>query len=230
MQIGVINRSSLADRDVAYMAEACNAQVIECAQAWGVTPTPVVFYATPDGLPAVEVRLMSIAETIDVPGAAGYHDDDFGVIFGRVLNQGPVQTCVTLSHECLEMLIDPTCTEWRPLDVRGDRSVALEVCDPCQADTYAVTPTVLGESRQMLVSNYVLPRWFDPAGVGLFDRLGRIDAPLAMSPGGYIIVREKNGDIVNVFAKTRAGDTSARLNVASKVLRPGSRTLRRLRG
>ena len=227
MQIAVVNRSALADADVALMAEACNAQVIEAAEVWGIQPTPVAFYASPDGLPP-ERRIMAIVDTLDVSGALGYHDDDFGVIFGRVLNQGPIDTCVTLSHECLEMLVDPTCTGWR--DMGGGRRVALEVCDPVQADTYAVQARVGELERQMLLSNYVTPRWFDPAGVGLFDRLGRLTAPLSMSPGGYLIVREQNGDVVNVFAKTNPGDTHARLNVARKVMRPGSRTLRRLRG
>ena len=227
MQIAVVNRSALSDADVSFMAEACDAQVIECAAAWGVDPTPVAFYATADGLPAVECRIMLIVDQIDVPGAAGYHDDDLGVIFGRVLNQGPVDTCVTLSHECLEMLIDPTCTEWRSFG--GGRQVALEVCDPVQADTYAVQAEVAGDSRQMLLSNYVTPRWFDPAGVGLFDRLGRLQAPLSMSSGGYLILREKDGEWINVFGRTRAGDMGGRLNLASKIARPGSRTLRRLR-
>jgi hypothetical protein len=228
VQIALVNASALADIDVALMAEACNAQVIECARAWGIAPTPVAFYSTADGLPAVECRIMLIVDQLDVPGALGYHTDKLGAIYGRVLNQGPVDTCKTLSHECLEMLVDPTCTGWRPLG--GGRDVALEVCDPVQADVYATPATVVGISRDMWLSNYVTPRWFDPAGVGAFDRMGVLSAPLAMASGGYIIVREKDGDVVNVFAKTPAGDMGARLNVASKIARPGSRTLRRLRG
>lgn len=210
------------------MCDACDQQATECAQAWGVTPTPVVFVATPDGLPAVQARIMLILDSLDVPGALGYHDDDFGVIFGHVLNQGPVDTCPTLSHEVLEMLVDPTCTGWRSMG--GGRDIALEVGDPVQADSYAQRATVGELARDMWLSNYVTPRYFDPAGVGGFDRMGKLDAPLSMSVGGYQIVREKTGDIVNIFAKTRLGDTTGRLNVAAKIARPGSRTLRRLRG
>jgi hypothetical protein len=171
---------------------------------------------------------MLIVDSLDMPGALGVHMDDIGAIHGFVLNQGPVDTCVTLSHECLEMLVDPTCTGWRSLG--GGRDIALEACDPVQADSYAQRATVGELARDMWLSNYVLPRYFDPAGVGGFDRMGKLDAPLSMSPGGYQIVREKTGDVVNIFARTRIGDTAGRLNVAAKVLRPGSRTLRRLRG
>lgn len=230
MQHALVNRSSLGDTDVALIAEACDAQGREFAAAVGQTPIPVVFYSKADGLPAVECRIVTIVDQLDMPSALGYHDDDLGVIFGRILNQGPDNTCVTASHEFREMDFDATCTGWRALDVRGDRQVALEVCDPVQADTYAQSATVGGVTRDMWLSNYVTPRWFDPAGVGPFDRMGRLSAPLTMSDGGYMIVRERSGDVVNVFAKTRPGDTHARLNVAAKVMRPGSRTLRRLRG
>lgn len=112
----------------------------------------------------------------------------------------------------------------------GGRDIALEACDPVQADTYAQRATVGELARDMWLSNYVTPRYFDTAAAGGFDRMGKLDAPLSMSPGGYMIVREKTGDVVNIFAQTRVGDTTARLHVASKVLRPGSRTLQRLRG
>lgn len=229
MQIAVINVSRAKDPDVALMAEACNAQVMECARAWDIAPTPVVFYSKADGLPAGECRNMIITDALDVPNALGYHDNDLGFIYGRVLeHDGPDGTSVTLSHECLEMLVDPACASWRALG--GGRSIALEVCDPVQGDQYAQQASVGDLVRDVWLSNYVTPRYFDPAGVGAFDRMGTLSAPLTMSAGGYQILREKNGDIVNVFARTRPGATAARLTVADKIGRPGSRTLRRLRG
>jgi len=227
-QIACINRSSLPDADVAFMAEACDRQVVEAAKAWDLMPWAVVYYATPDGLPR-DCKIMLIVDSLDVQGALGYLEDDLGVIYGRVLNQGPVETCVTLSHECLEMLVDPTCTQWKQIGLSG-RFVALEVCDPCQADRYAASVTIAGMSRDMWLSNFVTPRWFDAAGVGPFDRMQAISQPFEMSPGGYEIVRDATGAVTNEFAKTRPGDTEARLHLASKIAHPGSRTLRRLSG
>lgn len=83
MITAVVNRSSLDDADVALMCDACDQQATECAQAWDVKPTPVVFVATADRLPAVETRIMLIVDSLDVAGALGYHDDDLGAIFGR---------------------------------------------------------------------------------------------------------------------------------------------------
>jgi len=228
-QICIVNRSGLGKPDCAFIANACNQQMTEAAQAWGVEPTPVVFYDTADGLPPIECRIMVIVDSLDEPGALGYHTDELGDIFARVLNQGPVDTCTTVSHECLEMLVDPECTAWRPAGMSG-REVALEVCDPVQADSYPIGATIAGETRQMMVSNYVLPRWFDPAGVGAFDAMLKLDAPLSMSAGGYEIVRDSDGNRFDIFARTRLGDNDAKVNVAMKIARKGSRTLRRLRG
>lgn len=228
MQIAVVNLTKgLSDLDVELMAEACNAQVVEAAGRWGIAPTPVVFYAKPDGLPAVECRLMAILDSLDIDQALGYHNDVAGSIYGKVLNQGPVDTCTTLSHECLEMLIDPTCLEWRPF--KNGMEVAYESCDPVQADSYAKEAEVAGIKRDMVLSNYILPDWFNAAGVGPFDRMGKLSAPMTMSPGGYLIVRDRSGNESNVFAMTRPGDAEAKHHLASKIMRPGSRTTRRLR-
>lgn len=220
MQIAVINKSSRIPDDVlAFAAKACDAQVMECAAAWGIDPTPVAFYAREQGLPQSQVRIMAIVDEIDADGAAGYHDDALGVIYGRVLAQSNADTGVTLSHECLEELIDPTCDKWR--DMGGGRQTALEVCDAVEADTYEVDVEIVEETRKVVVSNYLLPKWFDPAATGNFDRMGRLKEPFTLTDGGYILVRDRTGDVTSVFARR----WNARL--AQKQKNPDSRVRRR---
>lgn len=225
-QIALLNRSRyLSNADVAFFAAACNDQVIECAAAWSLRASPVAFYSDAAGLPASDVRIMSIVDVLDEPGALGYHDDRAGVIYGMVLAQDE-QTSVTLSHECLEELVDPTCEAWRPMP--SGRQVALEVADPVEADSYLVTTTVLGETRGVSLSNYVLPAWFQVGASGPYDRLGKLSAPLTMTSGGYQVVMDERGNITNVFASHGTLGTATRL--ARKLATPGSRLLRRLCG
>lgn len=230
MQIAVTNKSKrLSDRDVDAMTEACNQQVIECAAAYGIVPTPVSFYATDVGLPASNCRIMAIVDTIDYPGALGYHADSYGIVYGRVLAQDVDGTAITLSHECLEELVDPGCDAWR--DMGAAHSVALEVCDPVEGDAYPAVVTILGEHRQVLLSNYVLPRWFAPDGNGRFDRMGKLTAPFTMTPGGYMIVRDAAGNEESVFARNaraRAGGDRGRAALGTKLGNPDSRLYRRL--
>lgn len=231
MQIAIVNKSSrLDDGFLAYAAKACDAQVIECAQAWGIDPTPVAFYAKESDLPARNCRVLVMVDDIDVPGAGGYHTFEVGVVYARVLVSDANGTSVTLSHECLEELVDPYCNVWRSMG--GGRSVALEVCDPCQADEYAVPVTIMDRKpRQIMLSNYVLPKWFEPAALGQFDRMGAIKAPFTMSEGGYLIVRDdRTGDEDNVFARPRLRmqGTKARLSVANKLMNGEARLARRL--
>lgn len=233
-QIAVVNSSKrLSDADVAFMVAACDAQVSECAAAWNIDPTPVVFYARATDLPKSNCRIMDIVDDLDEPGALGYHTDDLGVIYGRVLAQSVDATSVTLSHECLEELVDPTADKW--VKMPDGRDVALEDADPVEGDSYEVEAAVLGETRKVKVSNYVLPRWFGATDSGNFDRLGKLSAPFTMTEGGYMVVRDATGDVENVFAKTRrvgrvVASVAAGGALAEKLGKPGSRLIWRIVG
>jgi len=231
-QIAIVNKSKrLTDDFVAFAAKACAEQVIECAKAWGIEPTPVAFYASESNLPARDCRIMALVDELDeAPGAGGYHIFELGIVYGRVLAGDQNATSVVLSHECLEQLVDPYCNEWRSMG--GGRRVALEVCDPVQADTYGLTVEIMGERRAIVLSNYVLPRWFEPAAVGMFDRMGELRAPLSMSEGGYLIIRDADGNEENIFAnrpRLRLQGITAKLAISTKLTNNETRLARRLR-
>ena len=223
-EIAVLNSSSkLAPGDVPFLAEACRIQLLEFCAAWNLDPWAVAPYASAADLPASDVFIFEYVDKLDVDGALAYHSvDALGRPYGRMLPPSDPLDATDLSHEILETMGDPTADRWVK---RPDGSeVAVEVCDPVQGDAYEVAATVLGETRKIKVSNYVLPPFFDPAGVAPFDRLGNVRAPFGMSPGGYEAVLDMSGNEHDVFAYA-VGTVPAH-----KLRDPGSRLMRRLRG
>ena len=192
MQIAIFNQSSLiSDADAATMTQAIATQVRQdAAPIWDRTPAMVQFYADATAIPAT-AHVITITDTIkDEPaGVLGFHTEDpGGRLWGTVAaqpelsNGGQVSTgdwsvSSVLSHEVLEMFVDPNCNLWSN---DGQGSIyTFEVCDPVEAPTYAVD----GVS----VSNFVTPAWFDPLAKGVqFDKLGLLNAPFAILRGGYV--------------------------------------------
>jgi hypothetical protein len=231
VQFAIVNKSArIDDATVAFIAKACDGQAIEAAAAYGVEPIPVAFYAHEADLPARSCYIVALVDDLDMPGVRGYHDFDLGVVYVRVLVGDRNATSSIASHEFLEALLDRYCNEWRRMP--DGRSLAFELCDPVQADTYAIPATIMGETRQVVVSNYVLPKYWDAAATGNFDKMGTLRAPFSMSAGGYTIVRDPlTGERENVFASGRrlkTADNAAKLTVATKLANSETRTARRL--
>src|SRR5262249_19529619 len=94
------------------------------------------------------------------------------------------------SHECLEMLADPSGDNfWRvesPAPGWGPVEILLEVCDPC------TTPEFAYQIDGVVVSDFYTPQYFDPVlapGVR-YSFTGSIAKPLEVLRGGYITWRE----------------------------------------
>jgi hypothetical protein len=201
-QIAVVCTSSSIDpAQLALWVNAWDAQAREFAAAWNVEYKPVVLYATPNDLPTDtgEFQLLTIEDDIEAPGAEGFHDDQLGVIFARVL---PENNCEAVSHEILEMMADPTCDQYRDVGDGSGRQQAVEVADPCEEDHYMQSAQIGDQPPQDVpVTNYVLPSYFDPKGTAPFDRMGKLSAPFSLDAGGYAIIREPDGSTQDVFAK-----------------------------
>jgi len=194
MLIAILNQSGLvSDADAATMTQAVATQVgLDAAPLWDRIPAAVVFFTDPAAVPATAYRI-SIVDTIpDQPqGVDGLHDEAAGGrLWGVVAAQpeldnggqattGDWSVSSVLSHEVLEMFIDPNCNLWAS-DGKGS-AYSVEVCDPVEAPSYAVD----GVS----VCNFVTPAWFDPMApaTAQFDKLGQLAAPLSILPGGYVV-------------------------------------------
>ena len=198
MLIAILNQSkAVTDADVATMTAAIATQVQnDVAPVWGRPPAEVVFYPGSTAVPPTAYGIAVVDTIPDQPqGVLGQHTEaQAAQICAAVAaqpqldNGGKVMTgdwsvSSTLSHEVLELFVDPNCNLWAN---DGQGSVySLEVCDPVEAPTY----TVSGVS----VSNFVTPSWYDPqppAGAQ-FDKLDQLTAGFSILPSGYMVYESK---------------------------------------
>ena len=194
MLIAILNQSTLVtNADAATMTEAIATQVrMDAAPLWDRAPAAIVFYTDPAAVPAAAHGIAIVDAIQDQPkGVLGFHTEDRGgKLWGVVAaqpeldNKGKVTTgdwsvSSVLSHEVLEMYVDPNCNLWAN-DGKGS-AYSFEVCDPVEAPTY----TVSGVS----VSNFVTPAWFDPLAspTAQFDKLGQLKTPFSILKGGYVV-------------------------------------------
>ena len=168
MLIAILNQSTLvSNADAATMTQAIAAQVrLDVAPLWDRSPAAVIFYTDPKDVP-VAAHGIALVDTIkDQPkGVLGYHTEDpGGKLWGVVAAQpeldnggkattGDWSVSSVLSHEVLEMYIDPNCNLWAN-DGHG-KAYSFEVCDPVEAPTYVV--------NGVSVSNFVTPGMVRPA-------------------------------------------------------------------
>ena len=179
MQIGVVFGTTTIDPVTqAFLVEAWDRQSEEFCKAWEhhLHPRRPLRHdprrsRRQDG----EIRVMMVEDKIDVDGALGYHTDELGLIFARILAENNAESG---PHECCEESLDPDCSIWKPMP--DGREIAFESCDPVEGDSYQQDATIGDETRQIPVSNYVLPSYFDPNGQHPFDRMGKLTAPFTL--------------------------------------------------
>lgn len=91
---------------------------------------------------------------------------------------------VTLSHEIIEMIVDPwgnhLIAARHPTDANRRVQYLIEVCDPCQAIWYPV--------NGVPVSDFITPRYYDPIGVpsARYSFTGALSEPRHVLSGGYV--------------------------------------------
>jgi hypothetical protein len=208
MIIGVQNLSTLVtDEDVYLMTAIIDRQLREhVAPAWGLAPPTVEYLpaapsalALPTGAPVPHFdAIIGVLDDADQAGDLGWHTEGPDAdVYGRVFAQPVLQNggnaltnalsvCSVLSHECIETLGDSACNRWTQ---RSDGvSIALELADPVEGDSYEVTVSSSAEVVTGTVSDFVLPAWFDPnADAGPTDYMGLVTAPFSVRDTGYVI-------------------------------------------
>ncbi len=203
MLIAVINQSTrISDADVLTMTTAVADQIRDdVAPIWDRPPASVISYGTIKSKAEFHAKVparahgITIVDTIpDEPaGVLGYHtEDQGGKIWGIVAASpsldsgghpliGDWSVASILSHEVLEMYVDPSCNLWA--SDGGSRNYSFELCDPVEAPTYPV--------NGVSVSNFVTPAWFDANaaanGKTSFDKLGLLAAPFTRVKAGYFV-------------------------------------------
>jgi hypothetical protein len=176
------------DVDLSKWAHVLTAQASNCAAEWRIKPLLVSTFPHPSWYRATLVN-----DIPEAPGALAYHDvGDDGIPYMRIgvhttLNAGE-SVSAALSHEVLELLVDPWCATW-VFDPTRKALVAREAADPCQQLSY--------ELDGVTVSDYVLPGWFGERGP--MDRLGALDKPFTLARGGYAIIM-RAGQVTQITA------------------------------
>lgn len=139
------------------------------------------------------------------PGALGWHDDDpdqnirtySRVFVGDCIRFG-LDWGVTLSHEALELILDPDIKRvWR---MPNGRYAAFEACDACEADELAYD---IGGHK---MSDFVLPSYFSARGAGPYSFRNNLSGRCpALAPGGYMSVTDSRGQWTQVSADRHDG-------------------------
>lgn len=199
------NKAAATRHQVALVSEAASvnfAQLIKMEEAlqiqvdrdfaphWGVSAS-VRAYASRAAVPA-GVWPIIIQDTLDQPGAAGYHTDANGQPYALV-DAADGEVSVTVSHELLEMLADPwgnrliSAPDVRP-GATGNVHYLCEVCDPCESHSYAINGIPVSD---FYFHNYLT----DPKGDGVtqYSFLGSLTSPRQMLDGGYLSFVDRSG-------------------------------------
>jgi hypothetical protein len=178
--------------DTSRIAAALQKQVVrDFAPIWGVTAT-VAAFPTQEDVPHGYWQIV-VKDKLDDPGAAGYHTDEHGQPLALVEWGGSVEeTCMTCSHELLEMLADPWGSRLVVCTVPESNAtvrarVLVEVRDPCEAYSYEVDG--------LPVSDFATPHYYGPShhwskkvkpGGPALSFLDVIERPLTVQRGGYL--------------------------------------------
>lgn len=150
----------------------------DLAPAWNVRADISVLAAgavIPEG-----VLPLKIVDSL--AGPAGVHADYQGQLSAEAVNDD--QLSITLSHELLEMLVDPSGTRFiqavdiDPYSDGQQVNYLVEVCDPCDVYSYAIDG--------VQVSDFVLPSFYDPKARGEVDFARFLARPLTVRLGCYI--------------------------------------------
>jgi hypothetical protein len=180
---------SVSLADISPVAAAIQKQVTrDFGPLWNVNAT-VDAFATLESVP-VDYWPVIIKDDINQPGAAGFHTDNNGQPFSLV--QASPGWQLTASHETLEMLADPfgnrtvagTPPPKSPAPVSKFPRVTylVEVCDPCEDESFAYEVNGIG------LSDFLTPHYYDPNGsTGVrYSFRGNIKAPHTVIEGGYV--------------------------------------------
>jgi hypothetical protein len=198
--IAVYNHSTVAkDDEVAWWVAAVAKQLREhVAPLWGVTPG-MAFYGHAERIPADQAAILGIVDDDGNADSAGYHSQLGSRVFGLVDMSQSKHPSVTLSHEALEMFGNPRLD--RKVDGPKGRTYYVELGDPVQRDEYGIEVELLGQTRIIPVSDFVLPKWFGLPILKPHDgRTTYLDThelePFEIAQGGYQIAEAPDGEVL----------------------------------
>lgn len=167
------------------VAKALDRQVREhFAPLWGIEASvhPVADW---HAVPHDHARII-LVDQLD-SGALGVHANKDGLPYALVAARG--EWSVVASHECLEMLADPTGNRLlrgpSPIEGQGEVELLVEVCDPCQGQRWSY------QLDGVAVSDFCTPDYYDGGaeGAGPWSFRGALTGPRTVQRDGYVLWR-----------------------------------------
>jgi hypothetical protein len=139
----------------------------------------------------------------------GFHDltvgeQPYGFTFIKDTTQAGFQWSSTMSHEIMEMIVDPYANEWANARFQGHLAYfAYEVCDPVQNDVYML--------NGVQVQNFILPSWFISSNQGnaaKWDYQGNLTGPLEVDNGGDAMLFFQVGKMLSLQTQVASSESS----------------------
>jgi hypothetical protein len=181
-RIAIINESTVVpDADLAAALMGFQDQIAEdVSPAWNVSAG--LYIAKPREA-APDDWQMALLDDSDQAGALGYHDltgsgQPLGKVFAKTDLQYNCDWHVTMSHELIEIIVDPTISRLAT-SPDGTRQYAVEPGDPVEDDQFSYVKS------SIKVSNFALPPWYGLPGGTNYDFLAKVAAPFQIISGGY---------------------------------------------
>jgi hypothetical protein len=188
------NNTRIGISDLTRVGAALNRQLNEhFAPLWNLSAS-ISAFADINQVPA-QYAPIYILDHLRDPRLGGYHKLDQGRPFAIVGSDDPFWT-VDASHECLEMVVDPSgdntvVGDSPDSDVPGRVEFVVEICDPCGREDAAYL------IDGIFVADFHTPQYFDSVAVpgARYSFGATITEPKQLLPGGYItwhdIARDK---------------------------------------
>jgi hypothetical protein len=204
MRISVVNYSRVPDSSVQPVIRAVNRQIAEDFAPYWHRTAVLRLEGPPSGQPDGESTaylrgdaIIYLVDEADDSNALGWHELNlrgvpYGFVFMDIAKEVGSPWSVTLSHEALELVMDPEANLLASGPHPEDRGRVVqhwyEVCDAVQDQTYRID--------NVAVSNFVTPLYFTPNNedgsrnefLGASGR-GRKKTQLpsfGVAPGGYV--------------------------------------------
>ena len=205
--IAIVNRSSMiTSSELLTITQAIQIQVnLHFLPAWNLKSATVKFFADEKDIPGYAWVIYVIDSQASVPGALGYHQEETsGKIDGYIMcepilsnggdvlkfdagNPGKYTVSGTLSHECIEALLNRFCDQFCD---NGNTSWAFEGCDPVENIGYGI----MVDGIEVAVSDFVFGSFFNTFAKlpqnAPFNYLNTLTAPFTILTGGYAIIRQ----------------------------------------
>jgi hypothetical protein len=225
IEVAIVNECTVLKDDlVQAIVPALQKQVHrDFAPVWGVDAN--ITFVPQGKQPAADAWWLAVLDNSDQAGTLGYHDlSNNGMPMGKAFAKGDIDKglkwTVTVSHELLELLVDPAInlTVIDQPDTAAGKLYPYEICDPCESDKYGY------DIDGVMVADFVFPSWFQPFRTlgAQFDFQNHIRKPFEVLPGGFI-------GVYDLGSGSGWHQISAQNEPASYLIRaqPGSRRERR---